>query len=80
MPNLASVKEELQVSPFLKDGVFHSDSQQPISIQGAPNRKRGERIAFATFWDLVREPCWREGGVELGREILFTRAYWIASV
>lgn len=54
MPNLASVKEEPQVSPFLKDGVFHSDSQQPISIQGAPAGRE------------EKESLWRPSGTWSG--------------
>lgn len=36
MPNLASMKEEYQVSPFFKDRIFRSDSQQPYPSREPP--------------------------------------------
>lgn len=36
MPNLASMKEESQVSPFFKDRIFRSDSQQPYPSREPP--------------------------------------------
>lgn len=40
-PHPASAEEEHQVSSF--QGVFHSDTQQPAAIQGAPAGKQQER-------------------------------------
>lgn len=37
---------------------------------GSPQQE--EKSHFATFCDLVREPCWREGGGMELREVLFT--------
>lgn len=71
-PNLTSVKEEYQVSTFFEDDSSTVTANSPYPSKGALNWKRGERVAFATFCDLVREP-WREGGMELGTEVLFTR-------
>lgn len=49
MPNLASMKEEYQVSLFFKDRIFRSGSQQPYPSREPPTGREEKESLLRPF-------------------------------